>query len=313
VERRRRNVVGAGLLWLLLLPRMGAAAAPPTAAMFRGTAIIVAAGGEPLAARASQACRQWERAGEGTVFFMAWAFPASGRIDSCSRRHDDSAGGLLTVTSREGRIRVSPDRGRGLNIADGPEAPGAVDAWGVSLALYEVKDGRGRFMDMQLLAPDREYSLAGQRLAWLGAVDEAQALEFLHGLLGQGSDPDRRRDLLFAVYLLKGRAAVSELIALARRDASPEMRKQAIFWLGQKASLEAVKALGDVIDSPESLDIKKHAVFALSQLPEEKGTTMLLQIARGNPHPGLRKEAIFWLGESGDPRALQFFEDILLK
>ena len=68
-----------------------------------------------------------------------------------------------------------------------------------------------------------------------------------------------------------------------------------------------------MIASPEALEIKKAAVFALSQLPEEKGTPMLLKIARQNPHARLRKEAIFWLGESGDPRALQFFEEILLK
>jgi HEAT repeat protein len=61
------------------------------------------------------------------------------------------------------------------------------------------------------------------------------------------------------------------------------------------------------------LEIKKHAVFALSQLPDDKGTPMLMQIARNNPHPRLRKEAIFWLGQSGDPSALDFFEEILLK
>jgi HEAT repeat protein len=68
-----------------------------------------------------------------------------------------------------------------------------------------------------------------------------------------------------------------------------------------------------VIASPEALEIKKAAVFALSQLPEEKGTPILLDIARRNPHPRVRKEAIFWLGQSGDPRALDFFSEILLK
>jgi hypothetical protein len=313
VERKRNYFVGAGLLLLLLLPRLGAADAPPTAALFNGTAIVAASSGSTLREGASLACRQGEKAGEGAAFFLAWAFPAAGRIDSCSRSHDDSAEGRLTVTSRDGRIRVGPESGRGLNIKDGPGTPAAEQVWGVALLLYKVKDGHGQVSDMQLLAPDRKYDLGGERLAWLGAADEAQALEFIRGLLGQSSDPDLRQDLVFAVYLVRGQAAVSELIALARRDASPEIREQAIFWLGQKASLEAVKALGDVIESPESLEIKKHAVFALSQLPGEKGTPLLLKIARGNPYPRLRKEAIFWLGESGDPRALEFFEEILLK
>jgi hypothetical protein len=299
------------LLLFLLLPRLGAADAPPTAAMFTGTAIVEETGGSSLKERASLACRQWEKA--GADFFVAWAFPASGRIDSCSRRHDDSAGGPLTVTSRDGRIRVSPDRGSGLNVADGPGTQGGEDAWGVALLLYKVLNGHVQVSDMQLLAPDRKYALAGERLAWLGAADEARALEFIRGLMGQSPDHGLRQDLVFAVYLLKGQAAVSELIALARRDPSPEVRKQAIFWLGQKASAAAVAALDEVIASPEALEIKKAAVFALSQLPEEKGTPMLLKIARQNPHARLRKEAIFWLGESGDPLALKFFEEILLK
>ncbi len=68
-----------------------------------------------------------------------------------------------------------------------------------------------------------------------------------------------------------------------------------------------------MIASPESLEIKKQAVFALSQLPEETGTPLLLKIARRNPQPQVRKEAIFWLGQSGDPRALDLFDEILLK
>ena len=40
---------------------------------------------------------------------------------------------------------------------------------------------------------------------------------------------------------------------------------------------------------------------------------MLLDIARQHPQPRVRKEAIFWLGQSGDARALDFFEEILLK
>jgi hypothetical protein len=40
---------------------------------------------------------------------------------------------------------------------------------------------------------------------------------------------------------------------------------------------------------------------------------MLIDIAKGNASPSVRKKAIFWLGQSGDEAALRFFEDILLK
>ncbi len=57
--------------------------------------------------------------------------------------------------------------------------------------------------------------------------------------------------------------------------------------------------------------MKKKAVFALSQLPKEQGTPKLIQVARMNRNREIRKDAIFWLGQSNDPRALDFFEEVL--
>jgi HEAT repeat protein len=54
-------------------------------------------------------------------------------------------------------------------------------------------------------------------------------------------------------------------------------------------------------------------VFALSQLPREEGVPKLMEVARNNRNPQVRKQAMFWLGQSHDPRAVKFFEEILLK
>ena len=39
----------------------------------------------------------------------------------------------------------------------------------------------------------------------------------------------------------------------------------------------------------------------------------LIEVARSNRNPEVRKQAMFWLGQSKDARAMKFFEDILLK
>jgi hypothetical protein len=57
--------------------------------------------------------------------------------------------------------------------------------------------------------------------------------------------------------------------------------------------------------------VKKRAVFALSQLPKDEGVPLLLQVARTHTNPAVKKQAIFWLGQSKDPRALEFFAEIL--
>ena len=59
--------------------------------------------------------------------------------------------------------------------------------------------------------------------------------------------------------------------------------------------------------------MKKKAVFALSQLPKDEGVPMLIQVARTNRNAEVRKQAMFWLGQSKDPRAVQFFEEILAR
>jgi HEAT repeats len=40
---------------------------------------------------------------------------------------------------------------------------------------------------------------------------------------------------------------------------------------------------------------------------------LLIQVVRNNKNPAVRKRAIFWLGQTNDPRAVQFFEEVLLR
>ena len=57
--------------------------------------------------------------------------------------------------------------------------------------------------------------------------------------------------------------------------------------------------------------MKKRAVFALSQLPKDESIPKLIDVARNNRNAEVRRQAMFWLGQTNDPRALKFFEDVL--
>jgi hypothetical protein len=102
------------------------------------------------------------------------------------------------------------------------------------------------------------------------------------------------------------------LLRLARNRRLPEKRRRtAVFWLGQAAGAAAGRALDSIAaDVRGDREVRKHAVVALSQRSEE-GVPALIRIARSNPDPELRKTALFWLGQSDDPRALDLFEEIL--
>jgi hypothetical protein len=104
-----------------------------------------------------------------------------------------------------------------------------------------------------------------------------------------------------------------DLLRIARNRAVPhDTRRTAVFWLGQAAGAAAARALDSIAgDSAGDRDVRKQAVFALSQRSGNEGVPALLRIARTSPDPELRKTALFWLGQSEDPRALTLFEEIL--
>jgi HEAT repeat protein len=100
---------------------------------------------------------------------------------------------------------------------------------------------------------------------------------------------------------------------MARDTSLPsETRKQAVFWLGQAAGGAATRGLDSIArDTTGDIEVRKHAIFALSQRPASEAVPVLIDIARTNRHPELRKTALFWLGQSEDPRAIALFEEIL--
>ena len=76
----------------------------------------------------------------------------------------------------------------------------------------------------------------------------------------------------------------------------------------------ATKGLTDLVDDGNAdRDVRESAVFALSQRPHEEGVPALIRIVRENKDPELRRKAIFWLGQSDDPRALSLFEELLTR
>jgi hypothetical protein len=120
-------------------------------------------------------------------------------------------------------------------------------------------------------------------------------------------------ELVTAATLADSAVVWPDLLRMARRtDLSLETRRQATFWLSQAAGAAALRGLDSLATDPAGdLEIRKQAVFALSQRPADQGVPALIHIARTSPHPEVRKSALFWLGQSGDPRALALFEELL--
>ena len=97
-------------------------------------------------------------------------------------------------------------------------------------------------------------------------------------------------------------------------DVAGGTRRSAVFWVSQAAEAAATRGLDSLAgDGGVDREVREQAVFALSQRPKDEGVPALIRIATTHADPEIRRRAIFWLGQSNDPRALELFENLLTK
>ena len=155
---------------------------------------------------------------------------------------------------------------------------------------------------------------AGADVTDLGTVPAKDAANYLMSLAS--TLPGRAgRDAIFPATVVDSAVIWPTLIRLARDDSRPrETRKQAVFWLGQAAGEAATVGLDSLSqDATVDREVQKQVVFALSQRPKDEGIPILIRVARSHRDPEVRRDAMFWLGQSNDPRAIALFEEVLTK
>lgn len=164
----------------------------------------------------------------------------------------------------------------------------------------------------ELTAPSQPEKLRRQAVFWLGSARGRRGFEIVSRLVREDPSDKIREHAIFALTESKQPEAFGIVVAVAHNDHSPRVRGQALFWLAQKAGQKlAESAISDALANDPETEVKKKAVFALTQMPNGDGVPMLIQIARNNRNPEVRKQAVFWLGQSQDARALGFIEDVL--
>lgn len=145
----------------------------------------------------------------------------------------------------------------------------------------------------------------------LGQVSAPEAAGVLLDLAVPAGEPGEH--LVAAATMADSAVVWPTLLRLARDPrAAEETRRQAVFWLGEAAGAEATRGLDSIVhDGRGELEVRKQAVFALSQRPADEGVPALIRIVRSSREPEIVRTALFWLGQSEDPRALTLFEEIL--
>jgi HEAT repeat protein len=169
----------------------------------------------------------------------------------------------------------------------------------------------------QLARGDDAPRIRSEALFWLAQKDDARGAKIVLEALEKDPSAEVRKKAVFALSQFKDGSGIDALIRVARTGQDAATRSEAIFWLGQKAGqkVSAANVIGNLIneriDQDPDVEVKKKAVFALSQFPRGEGIPHLITLARTHPNREVRKQAMFWLAQSKDPRAIELFAEIL--
>src|SRR4029078_1753553 len=148
---------------------------------------------------------------------------------------------------------------------------------------------------------------------WLGQRSSTENTQFLRTLYSRLTNEDLKEKGLFSLSQQRGAGNEQWLMSIVVNPKEDvELRKKALFWAGQSgvATSELVGLYNRLTDT----EIKEQTIFVFSQRQHDPAAMdKLFDIAKNEKDPELRKKAIFWLGQSRDPRAQQFLIDLINK
>jgi HEAT repeat protein len=150
-----------------------------------------------------------------------------------------------------------------------------------------------------------------QAIFWLGQEGSREDVEFLMDLFDDLESSELKEKVIFSVSQASHSAGDEWLMDVAHNeDESVDLRKNALFWAGQEGNVDASE-LRSLYEDAHDFELREHAIFVLSQFEGSEATTVLIDIAKSEVNTDLRDKALFWLGESNDPRAARFLAELI--
>src|SRR6266536_5219364 len=180
-------------------------------------------------------------------------------------------------------------------------------------ALAETKSPGARARLLNLARTEADPELRKRAIHMLAERGEA-VIGDLISLYDAERVPEVRRTVLQSLSEIRGSRVEDKLFEVARADESLDLRRQAIRLLGERAGKRSLEFLSATAQSTDAnTEVQIQAVRAISQRKGEEAVPLLIKIARTHANQLVRKQAIRALGASGDPRAVEFFREVLAK
>jgi HEAT repeat protein len=180
-------------------------------------------------------------------------------------------------------------------------------------SLAETKSARAQARLLDVARSDANPELRKTAIRVLGERGEA-AVDDLIKLFDSETVPDVKRSVLQSLAEIKSTRVEDKLFEVARGNESTDVRRQAIRLLGERVGKRSFDFLSATAQSNDgNAEVQVQAVRAIGERHAEESVPLLIKIAKTHPNQLVRKQAIRSLGESGDPRAIEFFREVLSK
>ena len=151
---------------------------------------------------------------------------------------------------------------------------------------------------------------------WLGQTrgDKDAVVDTLLSLLPSLSDEDSD-SVTFTLGQIRTDKSLNALGTIARDKGKGEkVRSGALFGISQSRGTNRIPLLEDIYkNNLDSAKIRQQVLFAFSQIREPAAVTALGNAAQNDPDIEVRKQAVFFLGQTRSPEATQIFEKLLQK
>jgi HEAT repeat protein len=171
---------------------------------------------------------------------------------------------------------------------------------------------------MQIAKGDPSIELRQSAIHWVG---ERSGAEVVISLYDSQTNPEVKQSLLHSLAQKQSDAAIKKLGDVARTDPSTELRQTAIHLIAQRRGGEGVDTLIQLYDGEKNAEIKVSILHSLGQQaarpaapepsPQKRALHKLFDVAKKDPSVELRTQAVHAIGQSKDPEAVKFIEDLL--
>ncbi len=166
---------------------------------------------------------------------------------------------------------------------------------------------------LEELAADENAPRDFRQIAIMGIADKnvPESFSFLDEMYDNLTDSGLKEGIIFAIANLSEDRTGKWLRSVFLDDSEDESNRTTALHLAGEGGYIKTDELVELYDRFELTETREQVIYMLGHSKDPVAVDKLITIAGSETDSGLQRTAIFWLGNTGDTRALDFLEELI--